>query len=134
MIERFPEDTIFFFPTGRNCLVHSSQMNPCEYSIATIKGKGWCDQDIIRSFGAMIWRRSNQLKEQTDNLDKRKWPYSPRRSLDTSWEWSYATIIQYNLYKVACYHQNKLCWVCRNQIGKIGNHDFGQWPLIGKAS
>ena len=56
-------------------------MNPCEYSIATIKGNSLHDQDNIRSFGALIQRRLNQLKEQTDNLDERKWPYTPEEFL-----------------------------------------------------
>ena len=56
LVEEFGDD-ISFFPTGRNCLVHCSYMNPCEYSIATTKGRGLRDADIISSFGALVHRK-----------------------------------------------------------------------------
>ena len=76
IIERFPED-ISFYPSGRNCLVHSSQMNPCEYSIATIKGRGLRDEDIIRAFSAMVRRKVAQLKQEDGSKYDKQRPYTP---------------------------------------------------------
>ena len=45
------EDEISFFPKGKYLLVHASEMNPCEYSIATLHGCGLRDEDLARAFG-----------------------------------------------------------------------------------
>ena len=37
LTEEFGDD-IGFFPTGKYVIVHSSSINPCEYSVATLKG------------------------------------------------------------------------------------------------
>ena len=37
--EIFPED-LSFFPKGKYMLVHSADMNPCEYAIGTLHGLG----------------------------------------------------------------------------------------------
>ena len=67
------EDEVSFFPYGKNCLVHASDINPCEYPLAIIKGKGLKDDDIIKAFGEMIHRK---VRARKDNSDK-KFPYTP---------------------------------------------------------
>ena len=62
-------DEISFFPKGKFLLVHSSDMNPCEYSVATLHGYGLRDDDLARSFGKMI-RRKIHKKKVADLLPK----------------------------------------------------------------
>ena len=53
LIEEFG-DEIGFFPTGKYVIVHSSSINPCEYSVATLKGHCLRDEDFVRSFANFI--------------------------------------------------------------------------------
>ena len=71
------ENQIGFFQTGRNCVVHNREVNPCEYPVATIKGKGMRDDDIIRAFGALVKRRMNERR--SENTSDEKFPYRPDR-------------------------------------------------------
>jgi len=71
LIETFG-DKIDFFPSGRQVIVYSCEVNPCQYSVATIKGFGLNDDDITRAFGNMIRRKIKDLE--TNNI---VWPYSP---------------------------------------------------------
>ena len=56
IIDTFSDD-ISFFPKCKYLIVHSSDVNPCEYVLAILKGKGLKDYDIIKSFGEMILRK-----------------------------------------------------------------------------
>ena len=53
LIDRF-NGTIGFFPAGLPVVVHSPDMNPCLYSVATLKGFGLRDQDLLKAFWNMI--------------------------------------------------------------------------------
>ena len=66
-------DQIDFFPCGKYVIVHSSNINPCEYSIAVLKGKGMQDKDYVRTFGNFIHKKiskqnSGALPETTEEL------------------------------------------------------------------
>ena len=50
-------DEIGFFSTGKYVIVHSSAINPCEYSVATLKGHCLKDEDFLRSFANFIKRK-----------------------------------------------------------------------------
>ena len=68
LIEKFDEK-IGFFPSGKQLIVFSIEVNPCQYSVATLDGFGL--YDIIRSFARMVRRKlqiCNQLRE--------SWPMS----------------------------------------------------------
>ena len=55
-----------FFPSGKQLIVSSIEVNPCQYSVATLHGFGLSDNDIIRSFARMFRRKlqiCNQLRE-----------------------------------------------------------------------
>ena len=67
-------DEISFFATGRNVLVHNSKMNPCEYAIATINGKGLRDEDIIKAFGKLVQRK---LSAKLSKKAPKQWPLTP---------------------------------------------------------
>ena len=62
-MERFP-DSIGFFKSGRDLIVHSQFINPCEYSVSTLKGHGMRDADIICSFANLIRRTVLKKREQ----------------------------------------------------------------------
>ena len=49
----------------------SIEVNPCQYSVATLDGFGLSDNDIIRSFARMVRR-----KLQTCNQLRESWPMS----------------------------------------------------------
>ena len=76
-------DGIDFYPSGRNIIVHNSRVNPCEYSLATIKGRGLRDDDIIKAFGAMIRRKVMERKERkkANAETEEKFPFTPDRVL-----------------------------------------------------
>ena len=77
--ERFGDD-VDFHPTGRNCIVHHSQINPCKYSVATIKVRGLRDGDIIKAFGAMVRRKIQQRKTERDQENEEtKFPFTPEK-------------------------------------------------------
>ena len=85
-------DEISFFTTGRNCVVHASDINPCQYSIATIKGNGLRDDDIIRAFGSMIRRKIAARKAKATQRmsfpyppdEQRRWPRNNNRKGDNT--------------------------------------------------
>ena len=79
LTEKFGDD-IAFFISGRNCIVHSSKINPCEYSIATIKGNGLRDDDIIRAFGAMVKRKVKARSEESKHA--MNFPFTPEELID----------------------------------------------------
>ena len=70
LIEKFDEK-IGFFPSGKQLIVFSIEVNPCQYSVATLDGFGLSDNDIIRSFARMVRR-----KLQTCNQLRESWPMS----------------------------------------------------------
>ena len=70
------EDNISFFPKGKYLLVHASEMNPCEYTLATLHGCGLRDQDLTRAFGKMIRRKVASFD------DDIQWPLTPKKLLE----------------------------------------------------
>lgn len=64
IVDRFG-DEIGFFPTGKFVIVHSALINPCKYSVATIKGNGLRDIDISTGFAAMIRRKLESISSNT---------------------------------------------------------------------
>ena len=76
LIKEFNE-ALSFFPNGKFLLVHSSDVNPCQYAIAALHGCGLRDEDLARSFGRMIRR---QL--QSSSKQKRQWPLTPEELTD----------------------------------------------------
>ena len=53
IIDKF-SDSVSFYPKDKYLMVHSNDVNPCEYVLAILKGskgKGLKDYDIIKSFG-----------------------------------------------------------------------------------
>ena len=62
---KFPE-RIGFYPSGKYLIVYSSDVNPCTYSVATLKGAGLRTSDLAKTFGRMISKKlafTNQEKE-----------------------------------------------------------------------
>ena len=53
IIDKF-SDGISFYLKDKHLIVHSSDVNSCEYVQTILKGKGLKDYDIIKSFGEMI--------------------------------------------------------------------------------
>ena len=53
-------------------IVHSNDVNPCEYSLATLHGCGLRDDDLAKAFGRMV-RRKVAVKEK----EHHQWPLSP---------------------------------------------------------
>ena len=66
------EDKINFFPSGKYLLVHPIDINPCSYSIATLKGRGLRDADLAKAFGRMIRRKLDERKSEDE-----RWPLTP---------------------------------------------------------
>ena len=44
-------------------------MNPCEYAIAVLKGEGLINNNIIRSFGALIQTKIKKRLEDEKNFE-----------------------------------------------------------------
>ena len=70
LIERCDEKN-GFFPSGKQLIVFSIEVNACQYSVATLDGFGLSGSDIIRSFARMVRR-----KLQTYNQLRESWPMS----------------------------------------------------------
>eukprot|EP00794_Sanderia_malayensis_P016277 gene16277-17916_t len=62
LLEKELGDQIGFFPSGIYRIVHSTDINPCEYSVATLHGCGLRSEDHVRAFGRMI-REKIKLKQ-----------------------------------------------------------------------
>ena len=91
--DKFSDD-ISFYPKDKYFIVHNSDVHPCEYVLATLKGKGFKDYDIIKSYGKMIWRK---FKTTAEEKQSPQWSYSPQEiveMLDIMWN------LQYNFYTV----------------------------------
>ena len=71
--ERFPDD-ISYYNKGKCLIVHCSDMNPCKYAVVVLKGKGLRNNNIIRSFGALIQRK---IKKRPEDKKKFEWPCNP---------------------------------------------------------
>ena len=56
-------DNIAFNPNGFCVIVHSSTMQPCDYSLSTIKGCGLRDSDYVLPFGNFIRKKNARSKE-----------------------------------------------------------------------
>ena len=72
IIGKFSDD-ISFYPKDKYLIVHKSAVNPCEYNLAILKGKGLKDYDISKSFGEMIRR---EIKINTEEMQSPEWAYS----------------------------------------------------------
>ena len=81
LLEKRFGDELAYFNTGRNCIVHYCEINPCEYSVATIKGKGIRDDDIIRAFGALVRRKIEERNEEKKERRVRKVFHTPLKEL-----------------------------------------------------
>ena len=75
ILEEF-EEKIGFYPTGRQVIVFSSNVNPCDYSEATLKGHGLRENDLIRAFACMIKGKIKKKKK-----DESQWPFTPEQLL-----------------------------------------------------
>ena len=53
LIEKFDEK-IEFLPSGKQLIMFSIEVNPCQYSVATRDNFRLSDSDIIRSFVRMV--------------------------------------------------------------------------------
>eukprot|EP00794_Sanderia_malayensis_P016364 gene16362-18007_t len=62
LLEKELGDQIGFFPSGIYRIFHSTDINPCEYSVATLHGCGLRSKDHVRAFGRMI-REKIKLKQ-----------------------------------------------------------------------
>lgn len=66
--ERFGE-TISFYKSGRNLIIHPTSVNPCYYALATLRGAGLRDDDLTRAFASMLRRKLTREAAQ-------EWPIS----------------------------------------------------------
>ena len=77
LIQHFSEERLGFHPQGRYVIVYSQDTNPCEYSVAIIKGHGLRDGDLVRSIARMIWRKIKRR-----STEEQTWPYTPDELVD----------------------------------------------------
>ena len=75
ILEEF-EDKISFYPTGRQVIVYSSDVNPCDYSESTLKGHGLRENDLIRAFAKMVKGKNEKRRK-----DESQWPFTPEQLL-----------------------------------------------------
>ena len=68
LIKNF-EENIAFFPSGKYLVVHPIDINPCTYSVATLRGCGLRDGELTKAFGRMIRRKFEERKTSEDT-----WP------------------------------------------------------------
>ena len=57
LVDKEEEEELGFYSVSRCVIVFSTDVNPCEYSVATLKGNGLQDFDIIKSFSNLIKRK-----------------------------------------------------------------------------
>ena len=74
IIDEF-SDGISFYPKDKYLIVHSSDVNTCEYVLAILKGKELKDYDTIKSFWEMIRRK---IKITAEEKQPPEWPYGPQ--------------------------------------------------------
>ena len=48
----------YIYPKDKYLIVHSSNLNQCEYVLAILKGERLKDDNMIKSSGEMIWRKN----------------------------------------------------------------------------
>ena len=53
LLQEFNDD-LGFFPTGRHVIVHAADINPFEFTVATLRGHGLRDNDLIKAFATML--------------------------------------------------------------------------------
>eukprot|EP00794_Sanderia_malayensis_P011520 gene11520-12711_t len=46
------------YPSSRQEIVHAADMNPCEFSTATLRGHGLRDNDLIKAFASLLRRKN----------------------------------------------------------------------------
>ena len=67
IIDKFSDD-ISFSPKGKYLIVYSSDVDPCEYVLAYLKGKQLKDYHIIKIFREMIWRKARKKSKALNGL------------------------------------------------------------------
>ena len=70
LIQEFNDD-LGFFPNGHHVIVHGADINPCEFTVATLQGHGLRDNDLIKAFATMLKRKIES------RVDAEKWPCTP---------------------------------------------------------
>ena len=73
LLERFGADVSCHI-TGKQVIIHSSSVNPCHYSVATIQGSGLRDEDLTKAFVRLVRRKLNTSEAQS-------WPLSAEELL-----------------------------------------------------
>ena len=106
-------DSIDFFPKGKHIIIHSQFMNPCEYSVATLKGHGMRDSDIISSFANYIKRVVNTKEKRTN------FPMKPKELIEEIHRGP--TCVLYNTIFMTLHNSGKL-------------NDHGYWNRLFKLS
>jgi len=62
---------------GRYVVVHSSDMNPCDYTVSTLKGHGLRDNNLIRVFARMMKGKIEKRKAEV-----MQWPCTLEELID----------------------------------------------------
>ena len=72
IVNEFPE-RIGFYSTVHQVIVYANNMNPLDFTAATIKGHGLRDEDLIRAWAKMIKRKLDKKHQEMEFC----WPYTP---------------------------------------------------------
>ena len=105
IIDKFSND-ISFYQKDKYLIVHSSDINACEYVPVILKEKGLNDYDTIKSFREMIWSKIKITAEEKQSLE---WSYSPQEIIEI-------------LDKV---------WLCKNRIFLVEYKDLVHGLRLG---
>ena len=60
---------------GKYLIVHSSDVNPCLYSVVTLQEHGILDGDLTKAFARLIQRKHEEFR--FDESQCYEWPLSP---------------------------------------------------------
>ena len=63
IIDTLPGE-ISFYTNGKYFIIHSGDVNPCQYIVAVLKGKGLRDGHTTKSFANMIRRKVRSIKNE----------------------------------------------------------------------
>ena len=78
----FGNKLIFYFGLRKYIIVYSALLNPCTYSVATLKGTGLRDIDIARGFALMV--RRNITAKSKSKPESKSGPKSESKSEEES--------------------------------------------------
>ena len=101
---------------GKYIIVYMSDMNPCEYIIAILKGQGLCDSDHIKSF-------SNYVRRKIESLSFKDLPTSPNE-LIKEFDKSGPIPDLYNVIYATMYERNY----------KLNNHGYAVTDSVAIAN